>query len=92
MPRAETPTHFIAYGLDPDLENAMQQAVDETIDYIKEIRGWTDTARAYSLTSMGVDFHVTQIVDHTKGIHSKIPKSIFKDMKDTYWSKATAAR
>jgi len=88
MPRAETPTHYIAYGLDPDLENAMQQAVDETIDYIKEISGWTDTARAYSLTSMGVDFHVTQIVDHTKGIHSKIPKSIFKDVKKNYWYQA----
>jgi acetamidase/formamidase len=87
MPRAETPTHYIAYGLDPDLENAMQQAVDETIDYINEVAGWKDTERAYSLTSMGVDFHVTQIVDQTKGIHSMIPKKVFKNVKDTYWYK-----
>jgi acetamidase/formamidase len=87
MPRAETPTHYIAYGLDPDLENAMQQAVDETVDYINEVAGWKDTERAYSLTSMGVDFHVTQIVDQTKGIHSMIPKKVFKNVKDTYWYK-----
>ena len=85
MPRAETPTHYIAYGLDADLENAMQQAVDETVAYINELQGWTDTARAYSLTSMGVDFHVTQIVDHTKGIHSMIPKRVFKNLKHDYW-------
>lgn len=87
MPRAETPTHYIAFGLDPDLENAMQQAVDETIVYINELQGWTDTARAYSLTSINVDFHVTQIVDYTKGIHSMIPKKIFKDKKQEYWYK-----
>lgn len=85
MPRAETPTHYIAYGLDPDLENAMQQAVDETITYINEITGWTGTDKAFPLTSIGVDFHVTQIVDYTKGIHSKIPKSIFKNVKNNYW-------
>ena len=85
MPRAETPTHYIAFGLDPDLENAMQQAVDESLDYIKEVTGWDDTARAYSLMSIGVDFRVTQIVDQTKGIHSMIPKSAFKNLKDTYW-------
>lgn len=87
MPRAETPTHYIAFGLDPDLENAMQQAVDETIVYINDITGWKDTERAYSLTSMNVDFRVTQIVDQTKGIHSMIPKKIFKELKHTYWFK-----
>src|SRR5882724_8979196 len=88
MPRAETPTHYIAFGLDPDLDNAMQQAVDETLDYIKELENWDDTARAYSLMSIGVDFHVTQIVDQTKGIHSMIPKKIFKNLTNTYWYKA----
>jgi acetamidase/formamidase len=87
MPRAETPTHYIAYGLDPDLENAMQQAVDETVDYINELTGWTDTAQALPLSSIGVDFHVTQIVDQTKGIHSMIPKKMFKTIKTGYWYK-----
>lgn len=29
-PRAETPTHYIAFGLDPDLDNAMTMAIKET--------------------------------------------------------------
>jgi acetamidase/formamidase len=85
MPRAETPTHYIAYGLDPDLEPAMQQAVDETVAYINEITGWTGSDKALPLASIGVDFHITQIVDFTKGVHSMIPKSIFKMVKNDYW-------
>ena len=87
MPRAETPTHYMAFGLDPDLENAMQQAVDETVDYINEIAGWDGSDKALPLSSMGVDFRVTQIVDFTKGIHSMIPKSVFKNVKNNYWYK-----
>ncbi len=87
MPRAETPTHYIAYGLDPDLEPAMQQAVDETVSYINDITGWSGSDKALPLMSIGVDFHITQIVDQTKGIHSMIPKKLFKDVKNTYWYK-----
>jgi acetamidase/formamidase len=84
MPRAETPTHYIAFGLDPDLNNAMQQAVDETVDYIDSLMGW-DPVKSLPLSSIGVDFHVTQIVDETKGIHSMIPKNVFKTLKAPYW-------
>ncbi len=87
MPRAETPTHYIAYGLDPDLENAMQQAVDETVSYINEVTGWSGSEKALPLASMGVDFHITQIVDFTKGVHSMIPKAVFKNVKQDYWYK-----
>jgi acetamidase/formamidase len=29
------------------------------------------------IASVAVDYHVTQVVDGTKGIHGMIPKSIF---------------
>lgn len=87
MPRAETPTHYIAFGLDPDLENAMQQAVDEAVSYINDITGWEGSDKALPLASMNVDFRVTQIVDMTKGIHAMIPKSIFKQKLPGYWAK-----
>ncbi len=87
MPRAETPTHYIAFGLDPDLEPAMQQAVDEAVSYINDVKGWQGTDRALPLASMNVDFHVTQIVDQTKGIHAMIPKSVFKGLRQDYWYK-----
>ena len=32
---------------------------------------------AYMIASVSVDYHVTQAVDGTKGIHGMIPKSIF---------------
>jgi acetamidase/formamidase len=85
MPRAETPTHYIAFGLDPDLENAMQQAVDEAVTYIDEITGWEGSDRALPLASMSVDFRVTQIVDFTKGVHAMIPKAVFRQEHPSYW-------
>ncbi len=33
-PRAETPTHFIAMGLDPDLDEAARLATREMIDFL----------------------------------------------------------
>ena len=86
-PRAENATHFIAIGLDPDLNKAMRQAITESIDYIGEINGY-DFLKAFTLSSIGVDFHVTQVVDGTQGIHGMIPKAIFKTKKFPYWSKA----
>ena len=32
---------------------------------------------AYMIASIAVDYHVTQAVDGTRGIHGMIPKSIF---------------
>jgi len=87
MPRAETPTHYLTFGLDPDLNKAMHQAVVETIDFLKEKQGY-DFFDAYALTSIGVDFHVTQDVDKTNGIHGMIPKRIFVRDSNTYWYRA----
>jgi len=33
-PRGETPTHWIAMGLDPDLDEAIKMAVRESIDFL----------------------------------------------------------
>lgn len=85
-PRAETPTHYITIGLDPDLDNAMQMAADETVDLLKELKGW-DMFSSLPLASIGVDYRITQIVDGTKGVHGMIPKKLFKDTKKQYWYK-----
>jgi len=84
MPRAETATHYITFGLDPDLNLAMHQAILETIEFLKEKEGY-DFFRAYALTSIGIDFHVTQDVDKTNGIHGMIPKRLFINDHNTYW-------
>jgi acetamidase/formamidase len=76
-PRAETPTHWIVMGLDPNLEEAMKIAVRETIAFITGRFPKLSREEAYMIASIAVDYHVTQAVDGTKGIHGMIPKSIF---------------
>jgi acetamidase/formamidase len=83
-PRAETATHFIAIGLDPDLRLAMQNAILETVNFIKDELGFTFN-QALSIASTGVEFEVSQVVDKTLGVHAMIPKSIFTQKKFPYW-------
>ena len=76
-PRAETPTHYIAMGLNPDLNEAARIATREMIDFlVTEKKMSRDDA--YMLCSMAVDLHVTQVVDDTKGVHAMLPKSVIK--------------
>ena len=76
-PRAETPTHWMVMGLSADLDDAMKIAVRETIDLITEKYPHLTRREAYMIASVAVDYHVTQVVDGTKGVHGMIPKAIF---------------
>jgi len=79
-PRAETPTHWITMGLDPDLTEATKIAVHETLDFLMSEKKLT-REDAYMLASVAVDFEITQLVDGTKGVHGMIPKTIFRNIK-----------
>lgn len=83
-PRAETPTDYVAMGLDPDLDEALQISVMETIDFLQQEKGLS-VADAYSLASLAVDFEVAEAVDQTEIIHGLIPKSIFATNPE-YWA------
>jgi acetamidase/formamidase len=76
-PRGETPTHYIAMGIDEDVRMAAKLAVLEAIDFLVTVKQLS-REDAYMLCSVGVDFNMTQLVDGTKGVHAMIPKSIFK--------------
>ena len=76
-PRAETPTHWIVMGLNSNLDEAMKMAVRETILFLTQRFPKLSREEAYMIASVGVDYHVTQVVDGTKGIHAMIPKAIF---------------
>src|SRR5262249_22083294 len=67
-PRAETPTHYITMGLDPDLDQAAKVATSEMLDWMVAAKGLT-REDAYILASGAMDLMVTQVVDGTKGIH-----------------------
>ena len=76
-PRAETPTHYIAMGLNEDLDEATRLAVREMVDFlVAEKKMSRDDA--YMLCSLAADLHVTQAVDATKGVHASLAKSFFK--------------
>ena len=76
-PRAETPTHYIAMGLNEDLDEATRLAVREMIDFlVTEKKMSRDDA--YMLCALAADLHVTQAVDATKGVHASLAKSLFR--------------
>jgi acetamidase/formamidase len=77
LPRAETATHLITFGLDPDLDQAARQALREMIDWITALTG-VSKDEAYSLSSFAVDLHVTQTVNNVKGVHAMLDRSIVR--------------
>ncbi|HUK10943.1 MAG TPA: acetamidase/formamidase family protein [Stellaceae bacterium] len=77
MPRAETPTHHITMGFDEDLDDAAKQSLRDMIKLLGETVA-LPPQDAYMLASLGVDLHVTQLVDGNKGIHAMLPKSLLR--------------
>jgi acetamidase/formamidase len=76
-PRAETPTHYMSMGLDPDLDEAARMATREMVRFLVEEKEM-DPGSAYILCSVALDLRVTQLVDGTKGIHGMLPKMLFR--------------
>ncbi len=85
-PFAETPEAWIPIGLsDPDaaqggqvndLNIAMRRAVVNALDFLQHDLG-VDRAVAYAYLSAAADFHVSQVVDRTTGVHGMISKAHF---------------
>ncbi len=84
-PRAEDATHYYSMGLDLDLDKAMKEAAQETVDFLREKKGLS-TADAYALASVAVDFRVAEAVDAVQMVYGAIPKKIFKSNPE-YWLK-----
>jgi acetamidase/formamidase len=74
-PRAETPTHFITFGLDADLDDAARQALREMITLLATLTG-VSREEAYAVCSCAVDLHVTQTVNGVKGVHAMLAKNL----------------
>ncbi len=74
-PRAETPTHYITMGMDPDLDQCMVMALRDMIVLLGE-KANLSREDAYMLCSLAADLRVTQAVNGSRGIHIMIEKSI----------------
>ena len=75
FPRAVTPTHYIAMGMDPDLDDAARQALRDMIAWLAQLKGWTPE-EAYVFCSLACDLRVTQLVDGNKGIHAMVSRAL----------------
>ncbi len=74
-PRAETPTHLVTMGMDPDLDQCLAMALRDMIDWIVEHRGLSRDD-AYMLCSLAADFRVTQTVNVSRGVHALLRKAL----------------
>ncbi len=79
-PFGETRDYWIAIGLNPDLDEAMKDAVREAMRFLTEKLGM-DRSIAFVYMSAATDFNVSQVVDRTKGIHALIRKRDFIKVK-----------
>ncbi|MDT0318882.1 acetamidase/formamidase family protein [Streptomyces millisiae] len=85
-PFGETEDAWLPVGLsDPDgsqggqigdLDTAMRRAVVNALDFLEHDLGM-DRATAYAYLSAAADFHISQVVDRTVGVHGVIPKDHF---------------
>jgi acetamidase/formamidase len=76
-PLVETPTHWLTLGFDEDLDVAVKRSLRGMIDFLAGQKGLT-RLDAYQLASVAADLRVTQVVDGNKGIHTVLPKAIFR--------------
>ncbi|BAZ31053.1 acetamidase/formamidase [Cylindrospermum sp. NIES-4074] len=75
-PIAETPTDIITMGFAPTLDEALEQALKNMIDFLERFTNLSPED-AYVLCSLAVNFHITQVVNSPqKGVHGMLSKSI----------------
>jgi acetamidase/formamidase len=76
-PRAEDRDSWYVMGMDADLNTALKQAAQETVDFLVREKGMT-AADAYALASIAVNYGIGEAVDQVQMVYAQIPKSIFK--------------
>ena len=74
-PSAQSPTHYLTFGFNEDLDLAMKQALRQTIDFIVA-RSSLTRVQAYQFCSLAVDYRVTQTVNGEKGVHALLKKGL----------------
>jgi acetamidase/formamidase len=83
MPRVETATHYVFFGMHDSLDEGVRQATLEAVQFLQEKEG-LDFYDAYALTSVSVDFTVARALIPAQMVYATVPKHIFKEKSD-YW-------
>lgn len=74
-PRAESETHYITMGMDPDLDQCAVMALRDMIVLLGE-KANLSREDSYTLCSLAGDLRVTQTVNGCKGIHMMMAKKL----------------
>jgi acetamidase/formamidase len=71
--------------MDVDLNLAMKNAVQESVDFIAK-KASISPEDSYRVASLGVDFRIAEAVDYVQVIYGIIPKRLFKQ-NPAYWAR-----
>jgi len=74
-PRAEDPAHWYPMGMGASLDDALKQAIRETVLFLQG-RGLS-AADAYALASLAVDFRIGEAVNNVLMVYGVVPKRLF---------------
>ena len=78
-PIAETPTDIITMGFAPTLDQALEKALKNTINFLVSCTKLSPED-AYVLCSLAVSFRITQVVNlPQKGVHGMLSKAILPE-------------
>ncbi|HYK71835.1 MAG TPA: acetamidase/formamidase family protein [Pseudoneobacillus sp.] len=72
LPRANTPSGWITFAFNEDLNIATADALNEMVELMQEFYQIEKT-EALALASVVVDLRVTQVVNGVKGVHAVLP-------------------
>ncbi|TDL31381.1 acetamidase [Jeotgalibacillus sp. S-D1] len=81
MPRANTPSGWITFGFNDDLNKATVMALDGMLHFMQETFG-LDKTEAMAIASVSVDLRITQIVNGVKGVHAVLPHGVIQQISN----------
>lgn len=79
-PLAADATHLMPTGLDADLDEAMRACVRQAIALLGARYGMAPHL-AYAYLSAATDFEISQVVDLVSGVHARIRRSDFEEVR-----------
>ncbi len=81
-PQAETPTHYITMGMNPNLDRCAEMALLDMITLVQHRAGIT-RAEAYMLCSLAGNLPITQTVNREKSVHMMMAKELLVRTAET---------
>lgn len=83
FPRAVTPTHWITFGFDEDLNEAAMIAIEGMLDWMSDLYD-LERRQALAWASLIMDLRVTQVVNGARGVHAMLDRNLTSGRKSSF--------